>query len=163
MHGGDDDTSVQDEEDAPHSDDKANLSQGTLSLPDISASNNEDAHKAIACEAAQKSNVQYGNWRDEQIRQGDDNISQWDKMTHDYAKVRKTSKTPDNISPPLTYMEEHGAFKPLDTMANPLGLCQFYCAQSGNCSLFQLQSPQLPLIKLSTCWKRPGDKGSLIS
>ena len=24
-------------------------------------------------------------------------------------------------------MEEHRAFKPLDTMANPLGLCQFYC------------------------------------
>ena len=50
------------EEDAPHSDDEANLSQGTLSLPDISASDDEDTHKAIAHEAAWKSDVQYGNW-----------------------------------------------------------------------------------------------------
>ena len=47
-------------------------------------------------------------------------------MAHDYAQVRKTSKAPDIIGPPLTYMEKHGAFKPLDTMANPLGLCSFY-------------------------------------
>ena len=40
------------EEDTLHSDDKANLSQGTLSLPDISASNDEDTHKAVAHEAA---------------------------------------------------------------------------------------------------------------
>ena len=40
---------------------------------------------------------------------------------------RKPCKAPDKIGPPLAYMEECGVFKPLDTMANPLGLCQFYC------------------------------------
>ena len=38
----------------------------------------------------------------------------------------RTSKAPDKIGPPLTYMEECGVFKPLDTIANPLGLCRFY-------------------------------------
>ena len=38
----------------------------------------------------------------------------------------KPCKAPDKIGPPLAYMEEHGVFKPLDSMANPLGLCQFY-------------------------------------
>ena len=128
MHDDNEDTTTCSEEDVPYSDDEANLSQGTLSLPDISASDNEDTHKAIVCETVCKSDIQYSNWRDNQICQGDDNSSQWDKMTHDYAKVRKTSKAPDNIGPPLTYMEECGAFKPLDTIANPLGLCRFYCA-----------------------------------
>ena len=49
-------------EDAGHSDDEETLSQGTVSLPDISASDSQDAHKAIECEAAHKRDVQYGNW-----------------------------------------------------------------------------------------------------
>ena len=50
VHSNDDDTTMVGEEDAPHSDDEENLSQGTVSLPDISASDDEDARKAIACE-----------------------------------------------------------------------------------------------------------------
>ena len=50
------------EEDAPHSDNRANLSQDTFSLPDISASDDENTHKAVVCEAVQKSDVQYSNW-----------------------------------------------------------------------------------------------------
>ena len=42
----DDDTTWVGEEDAGHSDDET-LSKGTVSLPDISASNSEDACKAI--------------------------------------------------------------------------------------------------------------------
>ena len=69
LQGNDDDTTVGGEEDASHSDDKETLSQGTVSLLDISTSDNEDACKAIMCEAAHKSNIQYGNWWDEQICQ----------------------------------------------------------------------------------------------
>ena len=126
MHGNDDNTATAGEKDVPHSDDKANMSQGTVSLPNISASNDEDGHKAIACEATWKSDVQYGNWRDEQIHQGNKGISQWDKVTYDYANVGKPCKAPDKIGPPLAYMEGHGMFKPLDTKVNPLGLCRFY-------------------------------------
>ena len=49
-------------------------------------------------------------------------------MAYDYTDIGKTCKTPDVISPPLTYMEECGVFRPLDTMANPMGLCHFYHA-----------------------------------
>ena len=59
---GNDDDATTAEEDAPHSDNKANLSQGTVSLPDVSASDNGDACKAIVCEAVQKSDVHYGHW-----------------------------------------------------------------------------------------------------
>ena len=48
------------EEDTLHSDDDVNLSQGTLSLTNISASDDEDAYKAVAHETAWKSDVQYG-------------------------------------------------------------------------------------------------------
>ena len=30
------------------------------------------------------------------------------------------------MGPPLTYMEECGVFKPLETIDNPIGLCRFY-------------------------------------
>ena len=75
MHDDDEDTATHSEEDVPHSDNEVNLSQGTLSLPDISASNEEDARKAIVCEVAWKSDIQYGHWQDEQICQGDNSIS----------------------------------------------------------------------------------------
>ena len=62
LQGNDDDTAAVGEEDVGHLDDEDTLSQGTVSLPDISASNSEDARKAIACKATHKSDVQYGNW-----------------------------------------------------------------------------------------------------
>ena len=126
VKGDDDDTATVGEDDAPYSDDEEALSQGTVSLPDIPASDDEDTRKALVCEAACKSDVQYGNWQDEQIRQGNEGIAQWDKGINDYADIGKSCKAPDKTSPPLAYMEECRAFKLLDSMANLLGLCQFY-------------------------------------
>ena len=59
------DTAMGGEEDAGHSDNEETLSQGTVSLLNISTSD-----KATAGEAACKSDVEYGNWWDEQIHQG---------------------------------------------------------------------------------------------
>ena len=126
MQGNDEDTTAGGEEDAGHSEDEETLSQGTVSLLDISTSDIEDACKATAHEAARKSDVQYGNWQDEQIRQGKEGITQCNKGVNDYANGEKPCKDPDKISPPVPYMEECGVFKPLDTIANPLGLCWFY-------------------------------------
>ena len=130
LQGNDDDTGTGGEEDAGHSDDKETLSLGIVSLLDISASDSEDAHKAIACKAACKAackgNVQYGNWQDEQICQGKEGNTQHNKGVNDYADGGKPCKAPDEIGPPIAYMEECRVFKPLDTIANPLGLCQFY-------------------------------------
>ena len=53
-------------------------------------------------------------------------IAQRDKQVNDYADGGQPSKALDKIGPPLSYMEECGVFKPLDTIANPLGICRFY-------------------------------------
>ena len=99
LHGNDDDTTVGGEEDAGHLEDEETLSQGTVSLLDISTSDNEDTRKATACEAAHKSDVQYGNWRDEQICQGKEGIAQHDKGVNDYADGGRPCKAPDKIGP----------------------------------------------------------------
>ena len=126
MQGDDEDTAAGGE-DAGHSEDEEALSQGTLSLLDISTSDNEEARKATAHKTAHKSDIQYGTWWDEQICQGNEGIAQCDKQVNDYADSGRPSKAPDKIGPPLPYMEECGVFKPLDTIAvKPLGLCRFY-------------------------------------
>ena len=63
FQGNDEDTAVDGEKDAGHSEDEEALLQGTVSLLDISTSNHEDARKATASEAVCKSDVQYGNCR----------------------------------------------------------------------------------------------------
>ena len=95
------------------------MSQGTVSLLDISKSDNEEACKAAVHKKVHKSNVQFAAWQDEQIRQGNKAIAQCDKQVHDYVDTGRPSKAPDKIGPLLTYMEECGVFKPLDTIANP--------------------------------------------
>ena len=55
---------------------------------------------------------------------------------HDHADVGKLCKPPDKIGPPLTYMEEHGVFKPLDTIDNPMGFCRFYWTSSKKSNVF---------------------------
>ena len=126
MQGNDEDTTVGGEEDAGHSEDKGVLSQGTVSLLNISTSDNEEAHKATTCEAACKSDIQYGNWQDEQIHQGKEGIAQCDKGVNDYTNGGRPCKALDKIGSPFSYMEKRGVFKPLDTIADPLDLCRFY-------------------------------------
>ena len=53
------------EEEEDGSDDEEALSQGTVSLLDISNSDNEETHKAAAHEKAHKSDVRYAAWWDE--------------------------------------------------------------------------------------------------
>ena len=58
--------------------------------------------------------------------QGNDDIAQHDQRVCDHADIGKCCEAPDEIGPPLTYMEEHGVFKPTEAINNPMGLCQFY-------------------------------------
>ena len=59
---GDDEDAAGNEEDEGHSDDEEALSQGTMSLLDISNSDNEEAHKAAVHEKVCKSDVQFTAW-----------------------------------------------------------------------------------------------------
>ena len=103
---------------------------------DISNSDNEETRKVAVCKKARKSDIQYAAWQDEQIRQGNDDIAKRDKRVHNHTDIGKHCKAPDKIGPPLTYMEEHGVFKPLDTIVNPMGLCRFYCMSSKKSNVF---------------------------
>ena len=121
-----DENAAADKEDEDPLDDEEAQSQGTVSLLNISSSDNEEAHKATVHEKACKSDVQFAAWQGEQICQGNKAIAWCDKQVHDYVDTGRTSKAPDKIGPLLTYMEECRVFKPLDTIANPMGLCIFY-------------------------------------
>ena len=108
----DDENTAADEEDKGPSDDEEAQSQGTVSLFDISNSDNEEAHKAAAHKKVHKSDVRFAAWQDEQIHQGNQAIAWHNKQVHDYADTSRTSKAPDKIGPLLTYMEERGYSNP---------------------------------------------------
>ena len=108
-------------------------------------------------EAVHKSDIQYGNWWDEQICQGKEGIAQCNKGVNNFADGGRPCKVPDKISPPFSYMEEQGVFKSLDTIVNPLGLCRFYRTDPQQL----VPSLQLALTELSACWRWQKILGSL--
>ena len=85
-----------------------------LSLLNITNSDSEEIHQAAACDKAWQSDVLYATWRERQVRQGNDDISQCDQRVCDYADVGKHCEALDEIGPPLTYMEECRVFKPAE-------------------------------------------------
>ena len=84
----------------------------TFSLLDISNLDNEEVCKAAAHNKACQSDVLYATWQDKQIFQGNDEIAQHDQRVCDHADIGKRCEAPDEISPPLTYMEERGVLSP---------------------------------------------------
>ena len=81
---------------------------------------------AAVCRRACQSDVLYATWRDLQIHQGNNDIGQRDQTVCDHPIAGRHCEAPDQIGPPLSYMEEHGVFKPTESINNPMGLCQFY-------------------------------------
>ena len=96
------------------------------SLLDISNLDNVEARKAAVREKACQSDVLYAACQDKEIRQSNDDIAKHDKSVCDHANIGKCCKAPDEIGPPLTYMEECGVFKPAEATNTPMGLCRFY-------------------------------------
>ena len=107
--------------------DEADVSQGSMSLPDISTADDEDSRKHKVHEHACKSDTDFMAWRDKLICEGTTGIQEQDSTVNDYADAGKRSpKNPDTIGPPISYMKECGVFQPLPSTMNPLGLCHFY-------------------------------------
>ena len=106
---------------------EADVSQGSMSLLDISTTDNEDTRKCKACELAHKSDIDFVVWKDKLICEGVTSIQEWDSTVNDYADGgKRRPKNPDSLGPPISYMKECGVFQPLPSMTNPLGLCRFY-------------------------------------
>ena len=61
-----------------------------------------------------------------QIRQGHFEIEQHDTTVCDHPLAGKRCEAPDQVGPPLSYMEEHLVFKAAESVNNTMGLCQFY-------------------------------------
>ena len=104
------------------------MSQGSMSLLDISVSDDEETRKHKACMSllvrvtltsrhGKTNSSVMGRW----VCKNRDNV------VNDYADGGKRKPKNHNFfGPPFTYMEEHGVFKPLPSTTNPLGLCHFY-------------------------------------
>ena len=97
----------------------------TSSLLDISNSDTEEVCTAAVRRKACQSDALYATWRDLQIRQGNYEIGRHDQRVCDHPLAGKC-EAPDQVGPPLSYMEERGVFKPAESINNPMGLCQFY-------------------------------------
>ena len=95
--------------------DEADVSQGSMSLLDISATDDEDTHKCKAHELAHKSDTDFAAWKEKLISEGMKGIEEWDSMVNDYTDGKRKPKSPDPIGPPISYMKEHGVFKPLQS------------------------------------------------
>ena len=82
--------------------DEADVSQGSMSLLDISATDNEDTHKCKACELARKSDTDFVAWKEKLISEGVKGIQERDSMVNDYTDGGKRKpKNPDPLGPPF--------------------------------------------------------------
>ena len=114
------------EHDVSYSTDEADVSQGSIPLLDISASDDDETRKRKACEYARRSDTAYATWKEKQTSDGIKGIEEWDQMVNDYTDGKKRPKNPDPLGPPISYMEECGVFQPLASTTNTFGLCRFY-------------------------------------
>ena len=118
----------EDDDDALYSANEGDVSQGSMSLLDISVSDDEDTRKRKACELACKSDTNFTAWKDKLISDGTTGLQEQDNVVNDYADGGKRKpKNPDFFGP--------------STM-NPLGLCHFYPTDPMIVSM--LTSPKLP-------------------
>ena len=81
---------------------------------------------AAAHEKACLGDVLYAAWHDNQIHKGNDEIKQCDSRVCDHPQFGKHCEAPDQVGPPISYMEKLRVFKPVVSTNNPMGLCQFY-------------------------------------
>ena len=116
------------EHDVSYSTDEADVSQGSIPLLDISASDDDETRKRKARELACRSDTAFAAWKEKQISDGVKGIEERDQMVNDYTDGKRKPKNPDPLGPPVSYMEERGVFQPLASTTNTLGLCHFYHA-----------------------------------
>ena len=98
----------------------------TISMTGFSKSDTEEVCMATVRKKARAGDTLYATWRDNQIRQGNNKIKQCDLMVCDHPHLGNRCEAPDQVRPPISYMEELGVFKMPVSTNNPMGLCQFY-------------------------------------
>ena len=81
---------------------------------------------ATAREKARAGDTLYATWHDNQIQQGNDEIKQCDLRVCDHPHLSNRCEAPDQVGPPISYMEELRFFRTPVSTNNPMGLCRFY-------------------------------------
>ena len=77
------------------------MSQGSISLLDISISDDEDTRKCKAHELARKSDTDFAVWKDKLISDGMMGLQEWDNVVNDYADGgKRRPKNPDTFGTP---------------------------------------------------------------
>ena len=108
-----------------NAEDDTSEEEETISLSGCSKSDTEEVHATAACEKARLGDVLYATWHDNQIHKGNDVIRQCDSRVHDHPLFGKRCEAPDQVGPPISYMEERGVFKPAESINNPMGSVSF--------------------------------------
>ena len=80
--------------------DEADVSQGSIPLLDISATDDEETRKRKARELACRSDTDFAAWKEKEISKGMKGIEEWDKMVNDYTDSKRKPKNPDTLGPP---------------------------------------------------------------
>ena len=114
------------EHDVSYSTNEADVSQGSIPLLDISASDDDETRKCKAHDYACRSDTAYAAWKEKQTSDGVKGIEERDQMVNDYTGGKRRPKNPDPLGPPVSYMEDRGVFQPLTSPTNTFGLCRFY-------------------------------------
>ena len=98
------------EHDMSYSTDEADVSQGSIPLLDISASDDDETRKRKARESARRSDTAYAAWKEKQTSDGIKGIEEWDQMVNDYMDGKRRPKNPDPLGPPFPTWRNAGCF-----------------------------------------------------
>ena len=81
---------------------EADISQGSMSLLDISTMDDEDTHKCKVHELVRKSDTDFAAWKDKLISEGVKGIQERDSMVNDYTVGgKRRPKNPDPLGCPF--------------------------------------------------------------
>ena len=107
----------------------------TISVTGFSKSDTEEVCAAATHEKAHVGDTLYAAWHDNQIQQGNDEIKQHDLRVCNHPHLGNRCEAPDQVRPPISYMEELGVFRMPVSMNNPIRLCQFYHTSPGKANI----------------------------
>ena len=88
------------EHDVSYSTDEVDVSQGSIPLLDISASDDDETCKRKARDYARRSDTVYAAWKEKQTSDGVKGIEERDQMVNDYMDGKRRPKNPDPSWPP---------------------------------------------------------------
>ena len=113
------------EHDVSYSTDEADVSQGSIPLLDISASDDDETHKHKAREYACRSDTAYAVWKEKQTSDGVKGIEERDQMVNDYTDRKRRPKNPDPLGPPFPTWRNVGCFSHWPPRPTLLGYVDF--------------------------------------